>query len=117
MPSAETEAKFVAGSLDAQQLRFEECISAAAPGERNKLHCMEKPNRHQTESGFRNEIARGSDVQNYRVGLSSDRYFNRTTGHAAPDWFAVVLFRRSIATGMARAIFHACHQIRLALFG
>ena len=77
---------------------------------------MKKLNRHQTKIGFQNEIASGSDTQGYHVRFRSDGYFHRTARHpTAPDWFVVVLFRRSIVTGMMRAILHVCHQVRLVL--
>jgi hypothetical protein len=85
------------------------------PDERSKFDRIKKTNRHQTEIGFQNEIARGGDVQDYRIRLRSDRYFYRTARRpAAADRFTVVLLGRSIAAGVMRAISHACHQIRPA---
>src|SRR6204780_1457531 len=118
MPPEGCQSNLQARYLDAKQLGFQECVSAAVPEGRNKFYGMKGSNFRHGEIGRQNEIARRSDVRRHRVRLRGGRHFYWTARRAAaakrlrPIWF-----RRSVAAGTVRAIRHVRHDVRLILFG
>lgn len=106
------------GFLNAKQVCFEECVSAAVPNGRNKFHRTRKPNCDQIEIGNQNKSVRLSVAQRRCVGLRGDSQLERAARHpTSADRFPVTRFSGSIAARMVGAVFHVCHRPRLGVFG